>query len=114
MVDQIEKVKKKAWLYAIVATVFYAPLFPIATFMALFSFMIFGTSDVSIVEGWILILLMFCIPVSMVVSISTLWVHYVKSIYSNALFYAFLPISTFFCVAILAEIVRFCFRVLRC
>jgi len=84
-------IKRKAKICAVVWTVTYILLFPILTYFALFSIMVFDDPHLSISKGLSIIFTISLIPLSLPVSIDLMWSSYVCEEYGKTLFFWAIP-----------------------
>lgn len=105
--DLNHNAKKKAKVCAITWTVIYSLLFPLLTYFALLSAMLFDSPDISILKGLSIIFTISLLPLSLPVSIDLMWSSYVCEEYSKTLTFWSLPWLTLISVLALDFIIEF-------
>jgi hypothetical protein len=89
--NQICNLKKKAKVCVVTWTIIYALLFPLLSYAALFSAMIFDNPNMSILRGLSIIFVTSLIPLSLPVSIDLMWSSYICEEYRKALTFWAIP-----------------------
>ena len=106
-IDRIHNVKRKAKVCAIVWTIIYVFLFPLLTYFALFSSMVFDSPHISILKGLSITFIASLIPLSLPVSIDLMWSSYICAEYSKTLTFWSVPWLTLIFVLALDSIIQF-------
>lgn len=105
------KSKKMAKWFILSMTIIYAVIYPFVFFGALFTSVYFLRPDMSSLSILSIILPVFCIPISIPVSIFKMWFKYLARDYKRMSLFTFLPILTSIVVLILeCGIELFCSR----
>jgi hypothetical protein len=86
--------KRVKWV-VVICTIIYVILFPFFFYMALLSTMVFDNPHMTVPLGSLIILVTFCIPLSMPISIYLMWSKYCRLQYKKAGFFCILPLLTF-------------------
>lgn len=107
--EHIQNIERKAKLCAKSWTIIYALLFPIFSYFALLSAMVFDNPQLSIPVGLSIIFLFSLIPLSLPLSIELMWSSFMCEEYSRTLIFWSLPWVTIIFVMILESIISFLF-----
>lgn len=106
-IEQVRGIKKKAKVCAILWTIIYVVLFPLLSYFALFSAMVFDSPHISLLNGLSIIFIISLIPLSLPVSIDLMWSSYVCEEYRKTLIFWSVPWLTFISVLALSALVQF-------
>ncbi len=87
--------KKTTKYLAIISSVIYGLLLLPMAYLALAWIMIFDKPSMTIPIGLILIALMWCVPLSMLISVICIYNKYCDKQYRSVRFFCFLPLITF-------------------
>lgn len=93
--------RKKTKYFAVLLTLIYVLLFPVAIYVALLSPMIFDKPSMTTPVGLIFMFLMGCIPLSMIISIWFMWAKSFQERCRSMWFFSLLPLFTFGIVVVL-------------
>lgn len=103
----IHNVKRKAKICTVFWTIIYALLFPLLSYSALFSAMVFDNPDLSILKELSIIFIISLIPLSLPVSIDLMWSSYIGEEYGKTLFFWSVPWLTVAAVLSTNYLIRF-------
>lgn len=92
--------KKSAKWFIICVTAIYGLAFPILFMMALFSFMIFDSPQMTALIGYTVILLIFCVPFSIPLALYRMWYYYSQREYKRMYLYTLFPAAVYLFVLI--------------
>lgn len=95
--------RKTAKFYAIAWTIIYLVLFPFFAYIALLSGMLLENPKTTVPVGLSMMLVMFCIPLSMPISIYLMWTNFSRHNYNKTLFYGLLPLFIFALATLLVD-----------
>ncbi len=105
--EPIRNLKKKAKICATTWTIIYSLFFPLLSYFALLSAMIFDDPHLSIPKGLSIIFTISLIPLSLPVSVDLMWSSYACEEYGKTLFFWSVPWLTLIAVLALDPIIRF-------
>lgn len=92
-----------------ICTLLYLILSPFLFYMALLSSMIFAKPSMTIPVGLSIMALIFCIPLSMLISIYLIWSRYNRKEYKKSLLFCALPFSITIVVVIVSSMLQIIF-----
>jgi hypothetical protein len=101
---EIKKAPTSVKCFMLCFTVLYLVLLPLSASFVSLSGMVFDNRDTTLPVGLSFMFLIFLIPLSMVVSICSMWSHYHRGQYNKMRFFWFFPILTFIVAFILIKI----------
>lgn len=96
--------KNNAKIYGVLATIFYILLLPMSFGLAVMSPMVFDKPSMTTFLGLIIIFFTWCIPTSLLVSLSMIWPKFLDEQYHTMRFYICLPLLTIagaFCASLI-------------
>lgn len=104
--ESIKNPKRKAKICAVAWTIIYVLLFPLLSYFALLSAMIFDNPHLSIPKGLFIIFTITLIPLSLPVSIELMWSTYICKEYGKTLLYWLVPWLTLIVVLAIDPIIQ--------
>jgi hypothetical protein len=105
--EQVHDIKRKAKTHAIAWTIIYTLFFPFAVYYALFSTMVFDSSQMPVLKGLSIIFISSLIPISLPLTIDLMWSSYLCEEYNKVLGFVSMPWLVFIGVVFLTSILQF-------
>ena len=90
-----DKERKKTKRYAWVATIVYIVLFPFLVMLAAASGMVSDSPSITFQVVLSVVILYFCIPLSIPVALYLVWSRFLRGHYRNSRYYCFIPLYVF-------------------